>query len=392
MSRPPFTAATLLLLAAATAPSAQQGLPTAGAPQMRRVASTNGHRPMLHAVYDVTEDRIRSVETLGAGGPSSTQRGLPPCFDNSDYYLWDTYVVTDPGQELVNWGRKNCSGAGRLRSVTIAYLSEARSVAEGGPGGTLQVALYNGTRGFNALGTEIFRRTITGLPSDFTPLDPPTVFLTLDFGANPLPLADGNFGWGFLQLDGDTGPMLVNAPNVALGTVDAMDIYSPGPARTDTYVGTFNYGALCGCASTWMQLDEIANNEVAATLVRNGSGVNPELLEGLFPPRIGQVWAARVDVPNPCTGGTLCAGNPDFTILFTSAAQLATPLASPFGEILIDRSLARTAPLFGEGAYFYAIPPDTSLVGTMVFVQAAVLPDALPTITLTNALQLRIGY
>jgi hypothetical protein len=349
---------------------------------------------MVHVTYDVAEHSIVSIERLSAGGPSSTERGSPPCFDNSDFYLGDTYVVTDPGQELVNWGRKNCSGASRLRKATIAYLSEATDVANGGPGATIQVALYSGTRGFNQLGTEIFRRTITGLPGELygDPVAPPTVFLTLDFGVNPLPLADGNFGWGFLQLDGDSGPMLVNAPNAQWGTADAMDIYSPGPARSDTYVGTFNYGVVCNCASTWMQLEEIANNEVALTTVRNGSGVNPELLEGLFPPRIGQMWAARVDVPNPCTGGFLCGGNPDFTILFTSGAMLATPVTSPFGEILIDRSLARTAPLFGEGAYYYAIPPDTSLVGTQVFVQAAVLPDALPSITLTNALQLRIGY
>lgn len=390
MSNLSFAVAFFLL--SATAPAAQQALPTAGAPQMRRVASTNGQRPTLHVTYDVAEYRIRSVETLGAGGTSGTQRGSPPCFDNSDYFLFDTYVVTDPGQELVNWGRKNCSGAGRLSTVTIAYLSEATSVADGGPGATIQVALYSGTRGFNQLGTEIFRRTITGLPSDTVLTDPPTVFLTLDFGANPLPLADGNFGWGFLQLDGDSGPMLVNAPNAQWGTVDAMDIYSPGPAHPSTYVGTFNYGVVCDCASTWMQFEEIASNEVALTTVRNGSGVNPELLEGLFPPRIGQLWAARVDVPNPCPRGTLCAGNPDFTILFTSAAMLPTPLASRFGEVLIDRTLARTTPLFGEGAYYFSIPPDTALVGTNVFVQAAVLPDALPTITLTNALQLRIGY
>lgn len=360
---------------------------------MRRVDSPNGERPMLHVTYDVSEHRIRSVETLGAGGLSGTQRGSPPCFDNSNFYLGDTYVVTDPGQELVNWGRKNCTGASRLKKVTVAYLSEATPVSAGGPGATIHVALYSGTRGFNQLGTEIFRRTITGLPSDFLsgPNIVPTVFLTLDFGANPLPLADGNFGWGFLQLDGDSGPMLVNAPNAQWGTADAMDIYSPGPAHAASYVGTFNYGTRCRCASTWMQLEEIANNEVALTTVRNGSGVNPELLEGLFPPRIGQVWAARVDVPNPCPTG-ICGGNPDFTILFTSAAMLPTPVASRFGEILIDRSLARTPPLFGEGAYFYAIPADTTLVGLNVFVQAAVLPDALPTITLTNALQLRIGY
>lgn len=371
----------------------QQALP--GAPGFRQVQVPAGvERPIVHTTYDVTLGRITSVVEYG---PDTQALGGPLCFDNSDWVIEDTYVVTDPGQELVNWGRKNCAGASLLRRVTIAYLSESVRVQDGGPGGTLQIALYSGTRGFNSLGTEIFRRTITGLPSRTGAPIPPNNFLTLDFGAHPLPLADGNFGWGFLQLDGDTGPMLVFAPNVQLGTADAMDIYSPGPARSETYVGTFNYSGCTdllgrGCASTWMQLDEIPLSETARTTVVNGSGVNPVLLEELFPPRIGQLWAVRVDVPNPCPG-VPCSGNPDFTILMTSAAALATPIPTSFGELLIDRTLAVTPPMFGEATYFYAIPADTALVGRVLFAQAVVLPpDALPRTTLTNALRLRLGY
>jgi len=367
---------------------AQVALPGAPGFRQAKVQGGDGPRGMIHTTYDVTSGTMTTVEY----GPDTRTSATTPCFDNSDYFLWDTYVVTDPGQELVNWGRKNCGGASLLRKVTIGYLSEARRVEDGGPGGTLQVVLYSGTRGFNSLGTEIFRRTFNGLPARTDRPDPPDQFLTIDFGAYPLPLADGNFGWGFLQLDGDTGPMLINAPNAQWGTADAMDIYSPGPARSATYVGTFNYAGL-GCASTWMQLDEIPVIETARTTVLNGSGVNPELLEELFPPRIGQLWAVRVNVPNPCPGGFGCAGNPDFTILMTSAAALATPVPTPFGELLIDRTLAVTPPLFGEGTYFYAIPADTALVGTVLYAQAVVLPpDALPRTTLTNALRLRLGY
>ena len=275
-------------LALGTPLTAQHVVQTTGGPQMRKVATVEGGRPVLHVRYDVESDRITSIERLTPDS-AGTERAGPPCFDNSDYFLPDTYVVTDPGQEIVNWGRKNCTGASRLRSVTLLYLSEAVSTTVGGPGGTLQFVLYSGTRGFNQLGTEVFRRTITGLPSGGVTTDPPTTYLTLDFGANPLPLLDGNIGWGFLQLDGDTGPMLVNAPNAQWGTADAMDVYSPGPARSDTYLGTFNYGAICGCASTFLQFEEIANNEVALTTVRNGSGVNPLLLEEIFPPRIGLI-------------------------------------------------------------------------------------------------------
>jgi len=369
---------------------AQQVVQPSGGMVLRKLPPSQGPRPVVHVVYDVAHDRIASIETLS---PGQANLIAPPCFDNSAIYLDDTYVVTDPGQELVNWGFKNCPGASRLRSITLLYLSEAQDVAAGGPGGVLQFSLWSGTRGFNRLGTEIFRRTITGLPSGH--LVSPTTFLTLDFGANPLPLPDGNIGWGFLQLDGDTGPVLVTAPNVLIGTVDAMDIYSPGPAQAATYLGTFNYGGsgtICHCANTFIQLDEIANNEVASTTVLNGSGVNPQILEELFPPRIGQLWAVRVDVPNPCPGGTLCSGNPDFTILFLSAGNLAAPLASPYGEVLIDPSQRLSAPLLGEGAYFRLLPSDISLVGVVLYAQAATLPPASPTVALTNALRLRVGY
>jgi len=374
----------LLALGVVALPQQAQQAAQPGAPGFRqaKIQGGNGPRGVVHTTYDVTTGTMTTVEY----GPDTHTSGTTPCFDNSDYYLWDTYVVTDPGQELVNWGRKNCAGASLLRKVTIGYLSEAVRVEDGGPGGTLQVALYSGTRGFNALGTEVFRRTFTGLPARGDRPAPPDQFLTIDFGAYPLPLADGNFGWGFLQLDGDTGPMLVNAPNAQWGTADAMDIYSPGPARPATYVGTFNY-SICECASTWMQLEEIPLIETARTTVVNGSGVNPELLEEVFPPRIGQLWAVRVDVVRESSG------NPDFTILTLSAGALATPVPTPYGELLIDRSLSLSPPLFGEGTYFYSIPADTALVGRVMFAQAVVLPpSAVTRITLTNALRLRLGY
>ena len=107
--------------------AAQHVVQTTGGPILRKVAAVAGGRPVLHVRYDVASDRITSIETIS---PDRHEVGTP-CFDNSDFYLDDTYVVTDPGQEIVNWGLKNCPGASRLRSITLLYLSEARSGALG---------------------------------------------------------------------------------------------------------------------------------------------------------------------------------------------------------------------------------------------------------------------
>ena len=328
--------------------------------------------------YDVQSARITSTRTLSPGTIGLSN----PCFDNSSIYLDDTYVVANPGEEVLNWGMKRCGGASRLRSFTILYLSEAVDPSLGGPGGTLNVALFSGTQGFGHPGVEIFRRTLTGLPA--SAYVEPEVFVTIDFGTEPLPLPDGRIGWSFLQLDGDTGPVLVNAPRPALGTIDAMDIYSPGPARPATYVGTFHY-TVCTCANTFIQLDEIATDELASNTVLPGSGTNPNLLSEILPARLGNVWAARVAVVAPPPR------NPPFTALFVSAAAI-NPVPSRYGEILIDPARRIGAARIAEGSYTFPIPADTTLVGFQFFVQAAVLPPVATSTFRRTQLAVRVGY
>ena len=356
--------------------AAQESAPLFRLPEIRKGKGLD--RPVLHLTYDVQREKITSTRTVSPGEIGLTS---PPCFDNSAI-IPDAYVVANPGEEVLNWGLKSCAGASRLRSFTILYLSEAVDPSRGGPGGTLSVALYSGTQGFGRPGTEIFRRTLTGLPA--SRVVQPTVFVTFDFGSEPLPLPDGRIGWGFLQLDGDTGPVLVNAPRPALGTLDAMDIYSPGPASAASYVGTFHY-PFCSCANTFIQLDEIATDELASSTVLNGSGANPSLLAEILPARIGHVWAARVAVVSPPPG------NPPFTALFLSAAAIA-PISSPIGEILIDPAQRISGSQIAEGSYAFSIPADPALVGREVFVQAAVLRPVAARPFLTNALAVRIGF
>src|SRR5262249_14610034 len=145
-----------------------------------RIVAARSPQPgdsVLHVVYDVQQDRIRSqsrvpVEALGLG--------LSYCFDNSEltypFPSSNHFVVPNPGEELVDWGFKTCRESSLLRTITIGYGSSAVDLAHGGPGGTLCLALYQGTRGFGRLGTEVFRRTISGLPTNGGQ-DP--VFLTL---------------------------------------------------------------------------------------------------------------------------------------------------------------------------------------------------------------------
>ena len=323
----------------------------------------------------------------------------PPCFDNSQIEVeYDPqYTVGNAGEDFLCWGQKSCAGASLLRKFTIAYRSEAIDVSQGGPGAAFSIALYTHTTGFGRPGTQVYRGTFTGMPSygapaspevvyevDGMPIGVPMVFFTVDFGTEPLPLADGRFGWSFLQMDGDTGPVLVVAPKLQLGTVDALDIYSPGPAVPATYVGTFNFGG-SPKANMWIQLDEIAVDELASSSVLNGSNVNPVLLHELFPARIGHNWAVWIDARVPIIHAA------PYTILYTSRAA-AAPIASRFGEILIDPAQRLMKPILGEAGYSFAIPAQVGLVGHEFFAQAAVLPPAAPTTKLTNALSVRIGY
>jgi hypothetical protein len=398
----------LSLAPLAALPLAAQDLtPSFPLPEIRGGTGLARVERVLHVTYDVAADRVRTVRS---GTPNELGLGAPPCFDNSVIELPEDpqYVVANPGEELLAWGRKFCRGSSRLRSFTMAYRSEADDTSIGGPGAVFGLALYSGTMGFGNSGAEVFRRTFSGLPSNGAPASPdvqydhngrpfltgtaPLVFFTLDFGFDPLPLNDGDIGWSFLQLDGDTGPALVRAPVAILGTRDALDLYSPGPPSTAHYVGTFNYGGCSGpgvvppCANFFMQFTEIPSGDVARTLVLNGSGTNPVLLEEVFPARLGHIWAARVRVVAPPWP------NPDFTVLYAAAAPATTPIGTPWGEILLDFTQLSAAPLVAEGSYTYAIPADTALLGRRLFLQAAVLRPAVARLTLTNALDVRVGY
>lgn len=393
-----------LLLLSVHLPASAQDVPR---PEVRGGTGATAIENVLHVTYDVRNDRLSAVHARSAG---ALGLGGTYCFDNSEIKLPEDpqYAVAVIGQDLLNSGRKFCPGASRLRRFTFAYRSEASDRAIGGPGAAFGIALFSGSTAFGNPGVEVFRRTFTGMPANGAPASgdvvydhdgtpfltgpAPMVFVTVDFGLDPLPLADGAFAWSFLQLDGDTGPVLVRAPKATLGTLDAMDVYA-GPADPAVYLGTFNYGGCDAnpfgppCANMFVQLDEIATGETASTTVLNGSGANPVRLSEVFPARLGTTWVAAVSgivPPGP--------GNPPSTLLFLSAGAVAAPVPTTFGELLIDPALRLMAPIPGEGGYALPIPPDVTLAGVRFFAQAAVLPGAAPSLTLTNALRVRMGF
>lgn len=86
----------------------------------------------------------------------------------------------------MSWGFKFCRQSGLVRNITIAFGSNVDPTI----GGAISFALYQGTRGFGVLGTEVFRRTIAGIPFNHghTPM-----LLTFEFGLRPpAPLGRGD--------------------------------------------------------------------------------------------------------------------------------------------------------------------------------------------------------
>jgi hypothetical protein len=384
-----LTTLSLVALAALSGRNAAQQLPAPfPLPEVHPAPALEPGSEVLHVTYDVQRGRIRDIrsEPWGRIGLGNT-----PCYDNSELGTLDPgntsnhWVTPHPGEELVSWGFKLCRESGLVRRVTIGFGSNAIDPSAGGPGGAISFALYQGTEGFGVLGTEVFRRTISGLPNNHGHLP---MFLTIDFGTQPLRLADGNIGWGFLQLDGVTGPFLVRAPKRILGTANAMDLYAIGPASRSEYLGTFNYSGGCTdpffslCASQWLQLEEVPAREVAASVIRNGSGVNPVLLHETLPARLGELWAANLVALDSL-------GRPLPTVLFLSNSAFG-PQPSRFGELLIDLAQQVGSPRIGTSGYTGFIPANLALAGRRIFMQGFVQDPAGE--FLTNSLRVTVGY
>jgi hypothetical protein len=124
----------------------------------------------------------------------------------------------------------------------------------------------------------------------------------------------------------------------------------------------------------------------ANVVLRNGSGVNRVGFQSLTLPVVGSTWNVRVQ-----SGGHPGATLAGFQV---RAAALATPVALPAGEILIDPSSALLLKVFqtASGAdddFAVPIPADAALVGVGVYAQGLVVGGGAE---LLNALDVKLGH
>jgi len=377
----------LVLACLASAAEAQRLELAPGQPAPRVLGGKGTVAPrQLHVVHDVWSGR---TTVRGLAAPQGAELALgSPCYDNSDQLVPDDpqFVVANIGEELLDWGVKDCNGAGLIESFTIRYRTTAVDTSLGGPGAALSVAIFRDSRGFGVAGFELFRRTLTGLPGHVSGGEPaPSVLLTFDFGDHPLRLLDGRIGWSVMQLDGDTGPELVRAPRPELGTIDALDLYA-GPAAAGNYVGTFNYGGCAGsgggpCASLWLQLEEVDESELASSTSVKGSGANPNVFSELQPARLGQVWATHFDL-------TAFPGTTSTNLFVSLGGTL--PIPTPVGELLIAPGQILRPPLSANGTHLVAIPFDISLAGIVLHTQGVLRSPG--SLLLTNGLVVTLGF
>jgi len=317
--------------------------------------------------------------------------GTMLCYDNSNLGTCISqipFTVADPGTELLDWGFKSSACTGKVSTLAFAYRTGALDPSVGGPGASFGVSVRRGTTGFNNNGTEIYRQVFTGMPGSLTTFPySPVVVVKIDFSPTPLTLPNGPIGWSYLQLDGQTGPVLVEAPDLVLGTQDALDVFKPGPIAPNSYTGTFNFASqpckpaeCCPYGSLWFQVGTIENQEATST-VQPGSGINPLVFNEVLPAVMGQNWVGQVDLTNfPFAQATY---------LLSSRATQPTAL-TPFGELWVDTSQPVIAPQIGLGLHIVAVPVSLELVGTLIHTQAVIeMPGQ--TFQLTNGLDVTMG-
>jgi hypothetical protein len=166
------------------------------------------------AVYDLASG-VLTIQDPGhapASGLRGMQNAVVTCFSNAATV--GSLALPLAGEEWIDWGVKDCDTTGVVETIRLGYASRALDSAGGG---ALQFALYSGTQGFGAaLGTEIVRVDLAGLPGNDGSF-PPGSFVAFTFDITFVPalnVPDGKLGWGYVNTDGDTGPLLIDTSGV----------------------------------------------------------------------------------------------------------------------------------------------------------------------------------
>ncbi|MCZ6597856.1 MAG: hypothetical protein O7B99_09480 [Planctomycetota bacterium] len=291
-------------------------------------------------------------------------------------------------EEWVDWGVKAGGLTGIVCMVEFGYGTTELDTTMGGAGAALDLALYEGTLGACGAGdvaSELTRFSLTGLPGS---LDGGAAGYIVQMNLEPaISLPDGPLGWGYVGVDGKTGPLLISVGADGTGTVDLSDLYVPAPAPSGACLGSFNF-LVPNTASFYLRLVEEDGTATGSQVQRFGSGVNVGVLS--LPgstPAIGQIWDPIITMP--------AVTNPVFEFIGVSTMADPGTIVPGLGEFLIDTSGPNPV-FFGQGPFGYgqpfllSIPFDCSVVGLAVSIQAG-QGNALGELGLTNAIDAVVG-
>lgn len=292
-------------------------------------------------------------------------------------------------EEWVDWGVKSGGLTTVACFVEIGYATTALDSSIGGPGASLDVAIYEGTVGGCAVGdvsTEVARLSFTDLPGS---LDDSPAGYTINYqlSTDTFQLADGPIGWSYVGVDGVTGPLLITVGADPTSTADGFDLYVPEPAVTGFCLGTFPF-TTPGVGSFYFRLEEEDGTAVGTQTPRPGTGFNVGVLTpDVNPPAIGQTWQPSMTTPAVAT--------PILDFLAVSSLSTAPVIVPGFGEIMIGVTAPNPLVVVsgppGAGTPFSVpFPLNCSFIGVSLTSQAGQL-DASSTIGLTDALDFTFG-
>ncbi len=293
------------------------------------------------------------------------------------------------GEEWIDWGVKAGGMTGLTCTLELAYGTTELDPSIGGPGAAIDIAVYSGTLGNCGAGdvaSEEQRLSFTGLPGS-TDGSPVGVVMTVLLATSNFYLNDGAIGWGYVGVDGRTGPLLITVGMDPTGTVDGYDVYSPAPATSGVCTGTFTF-PFPGIGSFYLRLEEDDGSEPGSQVLRPGTGVNVGVLSlGSGPPKIGQPWDPSITTPAVPT--------PTLDFIALSTQPIAPVIVPGIGELLIG--IVFPNPIFvaavpvGAGSPFNLhFPFNCNYIGAPLTCQAG-QADITGTIGLTDAIDIVLG-
>ena len=230
-----------------------------------------------------------------------------------------------------------------MTSFVFAYCTSALAANSGGVGGSARITFYEnytgptGGVGSAPSGTPVAIYNLSGLPGaragsqacalvEFPIAQPGPSF------SGGVVLPDGPIGWSwdFVDASGQgsqaaTSPFIVQAATQA-GVWPTVEKYDGAGYHSLRFGATAPY-------SVPLQIRE-ASRVSAVTSVENGTGVNPVILQPFQGPVLGEPWSIALD----CTGTTPTK----LAVFKLGFGPAPTPLATPFGELLVPTGAGPT--------------------------------------------------